>query len=311
VAFFGVVPDGAYAIGQQRGYFAAEGITIETTRFSSSTDALPAISQGEIDIYGASPNPALFNAIGRGVDIRVLGPISTTAPGRDPNGVIVRKDLIDSGRYKTLSDLKGMKIAVGTAFSTSNYALKAAVEKGGLSLKDMDVSAIGVPNILPALANKAVDAAASTEPSLTQAEQQGIGTVVARLLDVAPPEKAGAGNGVLVASPSFLTKPGVDRFMIAWVRSEIELDAALSSSDKQVQDATVKLLNEHGVNVAVGVQQGIFPPQAERSTVGLQALLDWYREDGAVTTSIDVNTVANYELLGRAYQRLGAGGGNE
>jgi hypothetical protein len=99
--------------------------------------------------------------------------------------------------------------------------------------------------------------------------------------------------------------------MIAWVRSEIELDAALSSSDKQVQDATVKLLNEHGVNVAVGVQQGIFPPQAERSTVGLQALLDWYREDGAVTTAIDVNTVANYELLGRAYQRLGAGGGNE
>jgi hypothetical protein len=44
--------------------------------------------------------------------------------------------------------------------------------------------------------------------------------------------------------------------------------------------------------------------------VGLQTLLDWYREDGAVTTAIDVNKVANYELLGRAYERLGAGGGN-
>jgi NitT/TauT family transport system substrate-binding protein len=261
-------------------------------------------------LYGASPNPALFNAIARGIDIQVLGPISTTVPGHDPNGVIVRQDLIDSGRYKSLSDLKGMKIAVGTAFSTSNYTLKAAVEAGGNSYKDMDVTAIGVPNILPALANKAIDAAASTEPSLSQAEQQHIGKVVARLLDVAPPDKAGAGNGVVVASPTFLNKPGADRFMIAWVRSELELDAALTSSNPQEQADMVKLLNDNGVNVVVGVQQGVFPRQAETSTLGLQTLLDWYRADGAVTAPVDLGKVANYTLLGKAYQRLAAGGGN-
>jgi NitT/TauT family transport system substrate-binding protein len=32
---------------------------------------------------------------------------------------LVRKDLVDSGRYKSFQDLKGMKIAVGT-FGSAN-----------------------------------------------------------------------------------------------------------------------------------------------------------------------------------------------
>lgn len=303
-AFFGVIPDGAYPLGIARGYFEAEGIKIETLRFQTSTDALPAMTTGDIDVYGASPNPALFNAIGRGIALRVLGPIGNTTPGRDSNAVVVRRDLIDSGRFKTLQDLKGMKIAVGTQYSTSHFALKMAMESAGLTLKDADVSAIGVGNLVPALTNKSIEAFASTEPYPTQAEQGGNGKVVGRLLDFAP-DRASGGNGILVGSQTFLAKPVAERFMIAWVRAMLDIYGGLESENPQEREAMVQFLAANGIQAVTGVQQATFPKRAEADTKGLETLVAWYKEDGVVTGNVDVNAMTNFDLLKKAYAKLG------
>jgi NitT/TauT family transport system substrate-binding protein len=45
----------------------------------------------------------------------------------------VRKDLVDSGKVKTLKDLKGLKIANGAKGIILDYTLAKMLEHGGLA----------------------------------------------------------------------------------------------------------------------------------------------------------------------------------
>src|SRR5206468_7573082 len=83
--------------------------------------------------------------------------------------------LYDAGRGRTLVDLKGMNIAFtppgkGT---TSACALSAGLQRAGLSLEDLNVEPLAFPDMVPAFANGAIDAAMITEPLLTPAMKQG------------------------------------------------------------------------------------------------------------------------------------------
>ena len=77
-------------------------------------------------------------------------------PGFATAGLLLRKDLIDSGAYKTLADLKGRKIAMaapGTASTTSTARALATV---GLTIKDVELVYLSFPNMVTGLQNKAV-----------------------------------------------------------------------------------------------------------------------------------------------------------
>src|SRR5205823_8667264 len=88
--------------------------------------------------------------------------------------LLVRKDLIDSGKFKDYKDLKGLKIGLPAQGTTTDANLNQALVKGGLQWGDIETTYLGFPQHVLALQNRAIDAAVTTEPSATRAEQLGV-----------------------------------------------------------------------------------------------------------------------------------------
>src|SRR5438270_869838 len=65
----------------------------------------------QLDVGGGGPGPGLFNAILRGVNVRIVGDRSRAAPGTRFNCLAVRKSLLDSGAVRGFADLRGRVFA--------------------------------------------------------------------------------------------------------------------------------------------------------------------------------------------------------
>ena len=165
-------------VADKRGYFKAEGLDVEFQNFDSAARMIAPIASGDLQVIAGAASAGLYNAVARGIDIRIVADKVSTPPGRTSQTLIVRKDLVESGRYKTLADLKGMKVAntaPGTAASVTLYTM---LEKAGLTINDIEQTFLAFPQHVVALTNKAVDAALPAEPATTQAISSGVAVKV-------------------------------------------------------------------------------------------------------------------------------------
>src|SRR5207302_9082453 len=63
---------GPLFVALERGYFAEQGIDLDFVAFDASGLMIPPLSAGQLDIASGVPGPALFNALARGVDLKLL-----------------------------------------------------------------------------------------------------------------------------------------------------------------------------------------------------------------------------------------------
>ncbi len=97
--------------------------------------------------------------------------------GYDYKALVVRKDLIDSGAFKSLADLNGKKVAVVAQGAADESVLHQALLNGGL--QDADIERVYIPfsQQLVALQNKGIDAAIAGEPDITHMLRTGVADV--------------------------------------------------------------------------------------------------------------------------------------
>src|SRR3979409_746538 len=72
VGAIGAVSDAGIFIAQEKGYFKDEGLDVEIVGFKAAPQILPAIATGEVQVSGSAVTPALFNAIQRGVEMKIV-----------------------------------------------------------------------------------------------------------------------------------------------------------------------------------------------------------------------------------------------
>jgi NitT/TauT family transport system substrate-binding protein len=289
-------------IANERGYFTAEGLTVAFVEFTLTADALPALGTGELDAMSGGVNPALFNAVARGVNVQIVANGGTVGSGHDYQAVMVRTDHLESGRYKEPRDLKGMKVAIPGQYTVVHYMLKVLLEQNGLTLADVDAVPLPLPDSSQAMANKAVDALSSIEPFLAQTEQQGYGKRVAGMADIIPPTGIG---GTLLMSPELPRRnaEAADRFMVAWLRGVRDY---LDAFDKnQNREAMVELLRKNRINYVPIAETPTFDPSGRFPLENLQGFLEWCQQDGVVSERLDLNRIVDYSYVDRAAQRLG------
>jgi NitT/TauT family transport system substrate-binding protein len=126
------ISDGLLFIAEKKGYFAAEGIAMETFAFPSAANMVAPLAAGELDVGAGAPSAGLYNAVIRGIKLAIVADKASSQPGYTVNKMLVRTDLVQSGRYKTLADLKGMKVALNGAGNTNVATLTYTLEKAGL-----------------------------------------------------------------------------------------------------------------------------------------------------------------------------------
>ena len=203
-------------VAEKKGFFREEGLDVSFLSFDSAAKMIAPFASGDLDVGGGGTSAGLYNAVARGISIKIVADKNHTAPGQGIQPLLVRKDLVDSGRFKTLSDLKGMKISTAAPGSAASTTLDRALTMAGLKLSDVEQVYMGFPQQSVALANKALDAAFTAEPSATQAVNNG---TAVRVMgdDVIYPNHQLA---VLFYSGTFIEKrpDAARRFMRAYLR---------------------------------------------------------------------------------------------
>jgi NitT/TauT family transport system substrate-binding protein len=234
-------------VADKKGYFRDENIQVEFITFDSAVRMVTSLASNSLDVGAGGHSAGLFNAIGRGIDIRIVSDKSQNVTGRGSQKLIVRKDLVDSGRYKSLADLKGMKIAVSAPGGSAATVILKFLEKGGLKPDDVDQVSLSFPQMSVALQNKAVDAALPAEPSVTQALRTGSAVAVANDYDVYPIHQI---SEILYSGKFATANPDVARrFMRAFLRGVRYHNGALNEKGEFTGargDEIVSILTEYG-----------------------------------------------------------------
>lgn len=228
---FGAQSDAGVLIAKARGYFRRQGINIKFASSPTPDQTISLLAGGRLDMAGVSPSPGFFNAIVRGVNVKLLADKGQIGPGHSWVGVVVRKDLWDSGQVRTIKSLKGRKIGSTGIVSSTGAEFAKLLAQNGLSVKDVQLNQAANPaDTLTALQHKAIDAAVLQEPFVALAQVTGAGHELAPLGPVLPNGQ----NGVIAVGAKLLGEPDVlSRFMKAYLKGVADYRAAFPAKGRQ------------------------------------------------------------------------------
>ncbi|MBI5876998.1 MAG: ABC transporter substrate-binding protein [Chloroflexi bacterium] len=173
------LPWAPFFVAVEKGYFRERGLDVQLEPIQSTNDAVIQLSSGNYDVAAGGANVSFWNALSRGIKPIVAAPLhSETRPQATP--LLISKSAHDSGRIKSVADLKGKKVAVNGKGAAIEYWLEKALNTGGLTTADVDVQVVAFADLAGALTNGSVDAGLATEPFPTLGEDKGL---VFRLVD--------------------------------------------------------------------------------------------------------------------------------
>jgi NitT/TauT family transport system substrate-binding protein len=302
--------DVGYYVADAMGYFRDEGIEVSMTPFNSAAQMMAPLGGGELDVGGGTVSAGFYNSIGRGIGTKIVADQGSMKPGYGYSSLMVRKDLVDSGRYKTLADLKGMKVAIGAPGTGTASALNETLKMGGLKYSDVDVVYLGFPEHLPAFLNKGIDAAISNEPTMTLEIEQGAAVRIVGN-DVTYPDQQTA---VVFYSERFIkTRHEVaERFMRAYLRGIRLYNDALKDGRLAgpAADKIIPILTKYTSTKDAAMFRRIIPsavnPNGEVNLTGLKRDLAFFRELGLIESKdVSADGVVDGAFVKAALAQLG------
>jgi NitT/TauT family transport system substrate-binding protein len=163
----GMIPSLAGApllAGGDLGIFERAGVQLEITPFTDTAAAMTQVVAERLEAGHITIGSAALNAFNRGLDLTIL---HAGALGSSP--IMVRKDLVDDGVFRSLADLRGRRISINTKGVIHEYVLYKVLQAGGLTFDDVEVPLLSWPDQVIALGNKAIDAGIVVEPLASQA----------------------------------------------------------------------------------------------------------------------------------------------
>jgi NitT/TauT family transport system substrate-binding protein len=209
-------------VAQVKGYFKAENLNVDIQPVAGTQQAQPLLAAGQLDIQLGGVSAAYFNGIANGLDVKLVAGWGEASPGAPSAAIVALKN----GTVKTPADLKGKKVSLnGGLSSTSAWFLYETLKQANLTVSDVDVQDLGVPDGLAALQNGAVQAAISAGPLLTKAIADGSQIIVG---DIDKVLANGSGGGVIFGTNVLKQKrqAGVAfiRALVKAVRTDLQGD---------------------------------------------------------------------------------------
>lgn len=309
IGLVGTVSDIGIYLAEKKGYFKSEGIELEITPFNSAAQMTAPLGNGQLDVGGGTISAGLYNANARAIGILIVADKGSTKPGYTFSSLLIRKDLVDSGKYKTLADLKGLKIAI-VAPGTGNAAtLWQALTKGGLTYGDADIVKLSFPQHVVAYSNKAIDAGITNEPSATLAIRQGFAVRAPGDDDIYPYHQTAA----LLYSAAFAKDQSAValKFMRAYIKGVREYNDAL-------KNGRIAGANAEEVIATIAQYTAMKDPQLIRDATpnacdpdgnvlidSIKRDFGFFKEQNLIKGDITVEAVVDTSFAKRVVQELG------
>lgn len=302
--------DVGFFVADEKGYFKQEGIEFQQIYFDSGARMIAPLGTGDLDVGSAPANVGLYNAAARKIDVRVVADRGRTAKNNMYQTIMIRRDLIESGRFRNYSDLKGLKFAFAAPGISSLSVLNEALKKGGLTYQDAEKTFMGYPQQVVAFQNKAIDGSMMIEPFATALIDMGSAVRFASTEDFYPDDQI----SMIVYGDRFTKeRPEVGRrFMKAYVRAIRDFTDALEngrwkSSQKaeevirilarrlELKDEQIRRAYPHAVD-----------PDGRVNTDSMRKDLAFFRQIGDVADpTVTVETILDESFVLNAVRELG------
>lgn len=304
VAFDVSPSESGVILADKLGYFEKQGIKINYVKFNSGADELSAIASNQVDVSRGIINAGLFNAWNRGIGIKLVADGGHNIPGRGFFQIALKKGL--GAKVKDFKDLKGLRIAIASTGSINELFVQKALEKGGLTDKDISFVVVdSFPDMLTAVANGSADATMQIEPLITKGVEEGI------LEWWKDPDEYIKGEeiSVVMYSPNFSRNKDLgNRFMIAYIQGVRAYNDAFITSNKN-QDKIIDILIKNTFVNTKDTFKKMKPPGLDPNGYvlkkGVINDLKWYMEKGLVKETPDINKFVDNTYVENALKILG------
>jgi NitT/TauT family transport system substrate-binding protein len=301
--------DSPIFLAVERGYFQEVGITLDLQQFNSIVNMVPLLSTNQLDVaFDGASSAGFFNAIGRGVDIKMVanqGIAQGASDERPYYAIVASKQFVDDGRVRRIADLRGQPVNILAEGSLAQLLVGLALAGDGLTLRDVEQQTLGMPDTPPALANGAVAASFLFEPFITLGRQQGILDLLVNAERLAPGREI---TEVFYASGFAQNRAVGNNFVAAYLRGV--RDYLRTFFDNQGDRATavgqlVKHLPVKEPALYERMSMPYFNPDGHINVADVRAQQDWYVSQGQVQQPIDIDRVVDNSYADYALSVLG------
>jgi NitT/TauT family transport system substrate-binding protein len=291
-----------FFIAEEEGYFAEEGLQIEFVKMARSMDAVAALAQGDLDVFGGSVGVGLFNAIGRGAEIKFVANRGFIDPdGCGCYAFLVRRDLVDSGELNSPAQLRSRRIGLVGSGPESywGYLVEKLLHTAGLTLDDVEVQTIPVSVVSEALEQGTSDVVPVGEPHVTRILRTGHATLWKPAAQVTP----GFQMGFMLYGPTLLHEnPDAGRrFMVAYLRGVRQYNEGKTERNLEI------LTNHTGLDREL-LNQACWPSMPDDGLMNPEGILSyqaWAVEKGYLDDAVTEEEFWHPSFVAYANEVLG------
>lgn len=289
-----------FYLAQQEGFFAEQGIDVEFVKFTSATQALLPLAQGDLDVVYGSINAGLINAVAGNVSLRIVAGNSYVGRESEAPAIVVRRDLYDSGALDTVAELAGKRIAMSCTGCMSDFAMAQILGSAGLTLDDMTISRLSLEEIIAAFENRAIDAAFLSSPTITQAQSMGYTITLEPASDFTPDFQ----YGFVMFGPTLIkgNPEAGKRFMIAFLEAVKQWDQGKTERNLQLAEEFTGLDRET-------LLKDSWPPVYLDGRIDTESLLtfqDWAYDSGYLDKKVTEEQLIDTRFIDYANEVLEA-----
>lgn len=300
--------DAGVFIASDVGYFAEQGIKVDFAPFSTAVDMIPPLSTGQLDAMGGIASAALWNAVGRGAALKVVAGAAegdAGPPSAPVTTFVVRKALVDSGRVKTMADMKGLNVVAPPPGNAVELLWALIFKSAGLTRADVNSIQLPITEVASALINGKLDVAAVNEPSTTIVINQGAAVPLLHDYNVYPH----AQGGVLFYGPEFAKSDLAQPFMAAYIKAVRLYNDAFVKKMPEARAKVIPALVAHTTLKDPNLYDKLVPPRVDPNGLpnvkSLQDQQDFFVSSGEEPKSVDVNSVVDLQFAKAAVAKLG------
>jgi NitT/TauT family transport system substrate-binding protein len=299
------VADIATFVALERGYFAAEGLSVDLSLFKTAADEIPALASGQLLIGAGGVNSGLFNAVAQGIPVSIVADQNYDPASFKGTGWLVRQDLLE--KIKEPKDLKGATIGMGSTGSVIDTELNALLKQGGLTVSDVNLKSIPYPEQVTAMANKSIDVTYAFQPFLTVMVSQKTAAVWKSSGEIIPNHEA----TVILYSPAVVQKypDAAKGWMVGYLKGVRDVVTAYTKNKNAMPDDLVQIMMKYSaVKDANQLRQLMLPgmnPDGAPFKDSLKTDLDFFAQAGFVKNPPDLNKVVDTTYVDYAISKLG------
>lgn len=285
-----------FFVAEDLGFFDEFGVDVTLSPKNDTAETIQMLASGNIEAGGATWGASLFNAMDRGATVAIVATLARmpeTTPS--PSPLMVSQAAWDAG-IRTAADLKGKRVGIPGPGGFGLYSVAKALEKGGLTLEDIEVVYIPPPATAAAFANGALEAGWSIEPFARALETEGLGR---RLVE---DHVLGTELGFLAFNQEYVAanEDAVVAFLAGYLKAARLLDNGGWADDKII-DIVVKYTGTEAETLR-GIPYTVRSEDGSIDIASVREQEEFFRQRGDLEYEglADIDAVYRLDLLQRA-----------